>query len=280
MPDTPSNRASHPASLGSSRWSDLTRRLRTALVLLPVALLCVWVGGYAFLLLVAVACLLLVSEWTTMCGRGITTVSGFAMMTVIAAAAVCGGLGLPAIGLLLVLAGTVAAAMGAGFNLALGFPYLGLAAVAVSWLRADPDAGLANTLFILTLIWASDVGAYMIGRLVGGKKMVPSISPGKTWSGAAGGLLCAVLAGLAAAACLSSGYSPSHVVALTIVLGIISQAGDLLESALKRHFGVKDSGSIIPGHGGLLDRLDALLAVAPVAALLALTAGRGVVLWR
>ena len=92
--------------------------------------------------------------------------------------------------------------------------------------------------------------------------------------------MSAALAGLAAAACLSPGYSPSHVIGLAIVLGIISQAGDLLESALKRHFGVKDSGSIIPGHGGLLDRLDALLAVAPVAALLASTAGPGVVLWR
>jgi len=110
--------------------------------------------------------------------------------------------------------------------------------------------------------------------------LAPAISPGKTWSGAVGGLACGALAGLAAAACLSSGYSPSHVIGLTIVLGIISQAGDLLESALKRHFGVKDSGIIIPGHGGLLDRLDALLAVAPVAALLAFTAGPGVVLWR
>jgi phosphatidate cytidylyltransferase len=234
--------------------------------LLPIALTCVWLGGYAFLLLVVVACVLLVSEWTTMCGRGNLTGPGFGMMGIIVAAAVCGGIGVPVIGLLLVLAGTVVAALGAsgaGFNFALGFPYLGLAAVSLPWLRAAPDSGLPNALFILALIWASDVGAYMVGRLVGGKKMVTSISPGKTWSGAVGGLLCAVLAGLAVAACVSSGYSPSHVIGLTIVLGMISQAGDLLESALKRHFGVKDSGSIIPGHGGLLDRLDALLAVAP-----------------
>jgi phosphatidate cytidylyltransferase len=148
------------------------------------------------------------------------------------------------------------------------------------WLRADPAVGLPNTLFVLSIVWASDIGAYAVGRLVGGPKLAPAISPGKTWSGAAGGLGCAAIASLAVAACLSTEISAIHVIGPGIVLGVISQAGDLWESALKRHFGVKDSGRIIPGHGGLLDRLDALLAVAPVAALLAFTVGRGVVLWR
>jgi len=272
-----------------SRWSDLTRRVRTVMVLLPVALFCVWVGGYAYLLLVSVACLFLVSEWVAMCGGQLMGFAALWMMAVILAAAICGAIGIPEIGLLLVLAGTVTVAFVGGhgqggrrrqWSLALGIPYLGLAAVAVTWLRADPQAGLPNTLFMLALIWASDIGAYAIGRLFGGRKLAPAISPGKTWSGAVGGLVCALLAALVAAACLSSWYSPSRVAGLAIVLGIISQAGDLLESALKRHFGVKDSGSIIPGHGGLLDRVDALLAVAPVAALLACFAGRGVVLWR
>ena len=278
-----------------SRWNDLNRRVRTALVLLPVALLCVWAGGYAFLLLVAVACIAVVIEWVTLCGHaGALPHSTFLMMVVIGTAAVCGAMQAPAIGLLLIVIGTVAAAIWGDrgidpafadparfrIDLAVGFPYLGLAAVALPWLRSDPIVGLANATFTLIIVWASDIGAYLVGRLVGGAKLAPEISPGKTWSGAAGGLACAALAGLAAAACLSSGYSPSHVIGLTIVLGIISQAGDLLESALKRHFGVKDSGSIIPGHGGLLDRLDALLAVAPVAALLAFSAGPGVVLWR
>jgi hypothetical protein len=166
------------------------------------------------------------------------------------------------------------------YDLALGFVWLGFPAIALLWLRADPVAGLPNTLFILGIVWGRDIGAYLVGRLAGGPKLAPTISPGKTWSGAVGGLASAVLAGLAVAACLSPEISPSHVIGPGIVLGIISQAGDLLESALKRHFGVKDSGHIIPGHGGLLDRLDALLAVAPVAALLAFTVGRGVVLWR
>jgi phosphatidate cytidylyltransferase len=276
------------------RWGDLARRVRTALVLLPIALFCVWAGGLAFWLLVAVACLLLVHEWVTMCGFGPLHGFGFWMMAIIVAASICGETGVPLMGVSLVLAGAAIAAFrdrfAAGrarndtrrdrFNLALGFPYLGLAAVAIPWLRADPDAGSPNLMFVLSLVWASDIGAYVVGRWIGGEKLAPAISPGKTWSGAIGGLACAALTGLLVASLLSTGYSPSHVVGLAIILGLISQAGDLLESALKRRFGVKDSGSIIPGHGGLLDRLDALIVVAPVAALLAFTAGPGVVLWR
>ncbi len=166
-------------------------------------------------------------------------------------------------------------------SIALGFCRIwsgrGRAALAAG--RSGPS-GLRNTLFVLVVVWASDIGAYMVGRLVGGPKLAPMISPGKTWSGAVGGLVSAVLGSAVVANCVVAEFSAFHVIASAIVLGVISQSGDLLESGLKRHFGVKDSGRIIPGHGGLLDRLDALLAVAPVAALLALTVGRGVVLWR
>jgi phosphatidate cytidylyltransferase len=120
------------------------------------------------------------------------------------------------------------------------------------------ESGRATVLFLMLVVWAGDIGAYLVGRLVGGPRLAPSISPGKTWSGAAGGTLCAVLAGLAVA--------PAHPVAacvLALVLSIVAQAGDLLESAIKRHFGVKDSGRLIPGHGGLLDRLDGVVAAAP-----------------
>jgi phosphatidate cytidylyltransferase len=244
------------------------------------------------LLLVGAACVALSVEWTMLC-RGddkLYDIHAICMAMVVVTACVAAGTGRPGIGLLLLLGGTVAglvwrggvgSASGRGrFAYAMGFPYLGLAALALPWLRADPAVGLANTLFVLCVVWASDIGAYVIGRLLGGPKLAPAISPGKTWSGAIGGLASAALAGVAVAAGFSPEISVLHVVALGVGLGIISQAGDLLESALKRHFGVKDSGRIIPGHGGLLDRLDALLAVAPVAALLALTVGRGVVLWR
>ena len=282
----------------------------SALVLLAISLSCVWLGGYAFLSLVAACCAVLSGEWVAMCGYSFPDAPTVWMPAVIVSAALCGGLGLPGIGLLLMLAGTVAAIVfpappgrqghdeASGwsqadgrdlrtatpthpkFNLAFGLPYLGLAAVALPWLRADPEAGFANTLFVLSIVWASDIGAYMAGRLLGGPKLAPAISPGKTWSGAAGGLASATLTGVAAAGCFSPEISASHAIGPGLAFGIISQAGDLLESALKRHFAVKDSGRIIPGHGGLLDRLDAVLAVAPVAAVLAFTVGRGVVLWR
>jgi phosphatidate cytidylyltransferase len=263
----------------------------SALVLLPVVLLCVWAGGLSYVLLVAAGCVLCGYEWLSMCGYSSRDPPMFWVPAVLVGAAICAGLAAAGAGVLCLLAGTVAAAIRAGggrvnttpsarLNLAFGFPYLGLTAVALPWLRADPVSGLSNTLFVFAVVWGSDIGAYVTGRLVGGPKLAPLLSPGKTWSGAVGGLVSAALAGTVVAACHSTGYSPSHVLELAVGLGVVSQAGDLLESGLKRRFGVKDSGRIIPGHGGLLDRLDALLAVAPAAALLAFSVGRGVVLWR
>jgi phosphatidate cytidylyltransferase len=131
----------------------------------------------------------------------------------------------------------------------------------------------------LLLVWSSDIGAYLTGRAVGGPKLAPHISPGKTVAGAVGGLAAAIIAGIAVALAVSRPTSLTHAAAAAAVLGVVAQAGDLLESHVKRRFGAKDSGWLIPGHGGLLDRLDALLAAALVAALLALAQGRGVVLW-
>jgi phosphatidate cytidylyltransferase len=269
------------------------------MVLLPVVLLCIWAGGIAFLVVVTLAALVLAYEWLGMCGYSSSTYLLFWFPAGLVAITLSAGLGFAGAGLVLIVAGTAAAAIlapppirggvpswRAKLNLAAGIAYLGLAAVALPWLRDDPKAGLANTLFVLGIVWGSDIGAYVIGRTVGGPRLAPTISPGKTWSGALGGLAAATLAGLAVAAWFSWDTEPSraieagHVTGLAIGLGIISQAGDLLESALKRHFGVKDSGRIIPGHGGLLDRVDALLAAAPAAALLAFIVGRGVVLWR
>ena len=160
-----------------------------------------------------------------------------------------------------------------------GLAYVAVAGAALLWLRDDPVAGRANVLFLLLVVWAGDIGAYLVGRWIGGPRLAPRISPGKTWSGAVGGLLAAVAAGLLAAHVLSDAAT-WRVVVVAAVLGIVAQAGDLLESFVKRRLAVKDSGHLIPGHGGLFDRLDGVLAAAPVAALLALTLGRGVVLWQ
>jgi phosphatidate cytidylyltransferase len=166
----------------------------------------------------------------------------------------------------------------AHWTFVVGTIWIALATWSLWWVRADPVAGRGNLLFILVLIWASDIGAYLTGRLVGGPKLAPRISPGKTWSGAAGGVAAAVLVGWGAALLRPEG-TVVRAALVALVLCVIGQVGDLAESWVKRRFGVKDSGSLIPGHGGLLDRLDALLGVAPFYALLAICDGRGVLLW-
>lgn len=158
-----------------------------------------------------------------------------------------------------------------------GAPYIAVPTVALIWLRADGAVGRWNVLFIVLVVWASDIGAYVAGRMIGGAKLAPTISPGKTRSGAVGALFAAMLIGVAVAAGTGSAV---HAAMVALVFSVVEQAGDLFESWIKRLVGVKDSGRVIPGHGGLFDRLDGLLAAAPVAALLAANLGRGVELWR
>lgn len=222
----------------TGRWGDFSARIVSALVLAPIGIVCVWVGGIAFTVIVAAVMLGLAVEWLGLCRR-----SRWPTLR-------------PA-----------------------GLVYVALAGAAMLWLRDDPVAGRADVLFLLLIVWAGDIGAYLVGRWVGGPRLAPQISPGKTWSGAVGGLLAAVAAGLLAAHVLSNAAT-WRAVAVAAALAVVAQAGDLLESFVKRRLKVKDSGHLIPGHGGLFDRLDSVLAAAPVAALLALTLGRGVVLWQ
>ncbi len=255
----------------------------SAAVLAPIALGCIWVGGSAFAILVALITVGLSYEWLALCGQRRSPVAWllFAALPISVA--------LTAFSALIYAIALLAAATAAGLAssrdlspprpLALGLPYLGLAAVALIWLRQPPPSGGANVIVLLLVVWASDIGAYVVGRAVGGPRLAPAISPGKTWSGAVGGLVAAGALGLAASAVLGRGLHWARSVEVAVVIGVIAQVGDLFESNLKRQFGVKDSGTMIPGHGGLLDRLDAVLTAAPAAALLALVLGRGVILW-
>ncbi|HEY6434059.1 MAG TPA: phosphatidate cytidylyltransferase [Acetobacteraceae bacterium] len=215
------------------RWRDLRRRTLASLVLVPVALALVWVGGIVFDVAAAALALGLSYEWARLCGRQ------------------------PA-------------------WLVAGLVWIWISILALVVLRADPIVGRANLIFVLLVVWATDIGAYLAGRTIGGTKLAPRISPGKTWAGAAGGLVAALLVGLVASGPAAFGRAALVAAGLSVV----GQAGDLAESAVKRRFGVKDSGNLIPGHGGLLDRLDAALAAIPAAALLAILIGHGVVLWR
>jgi len=237
----------------AGRWADFGTRAVSSLVLAPMALLCVWAGGVAFVALIAAVTLGLAVEWLRLLAAKPGHGAG------------AGRARVPAAG-------------GKGW-VAAGLAYFLLAGLSLIWLRSDEAAGLANTLLLLLLVWATDIGAYLVGRCIGGPRLAPRISPGKTWSGAAGGLIAAIAAG-AVVAHITSDAGAWRAGVVAAGLGVVAQAGDLLESYVKRRLEVKDSGHLIPGHGGLFDRLDGLLAAAPVAALLALTLGRGVVLWQ
>jgi phosphatidate cytidylyltransferase len=149
---------------------------------------------------------------------------------------------------------------------AAGAAYLGSAFLAFLWLRADPLSGRFLVLWLIALVWATDIGAYAAGRSIGGPRLAPGISPGKTWAGLAGGILAAAIAGMAVLLGFGAGEldwaSLLRIAAASAVLAVVAQVGDLFESHLKRRAGVKDSSDLIPGHGGMLDRIDGLMAAA------------------
>lgn len=263
------------------RWGDLRKRALSAALLGPTSLLCIWLGADAWTALVGLAATGLACEWVIMCGWRPLRPPGVAVPLMVLLAAALAVVNQEQLAMAAMAAGFIAvwAASSGRLSLASGVLYVGLASVALMWLRGDGAVGRANVLFIVLVVWASDVGAYAAGRWFGGPRLAPRISPGKTWAGAAGGLVLAMVVGEWAAHAASEA-APGRAALVAAVLGVASQGGDLLESAIKRRFGVKDSGWLIPGHGGLLDRLDGLLTAAPAAALLALALGRGVHLWQ
>jgi len=154
----------------------------------------------------------------------------------------------------------------------LAIAYTLAAVVALLWLRHQPADGRETIIWIVACIWATDIGAYVVGRTAGGAKLAPRISPAKTWSGLFGGMAWAAVASSAVAYAFDLGHTIT-LAAIGAGLAVVGQIGDLLESAAKRGAGVKDSGRLIPGHGGLLDRVDGLMAVLVVVALVRLTVG-------
>ena len=260
-------------------WGDLRARVISAAVLAPLALLCVWFGAAAWTALLVAAAAGLAWEWAALCGCRAAAWPGALVPLVVLVAVLIASAGRDGTALLLLAAGAAATWLASGRHvpLALGVPYLGLAGVALVWLRSDGGAGRANVLFLVLLVWASDVGAYAAGRLIGGPRLAPLVSPSKTWAGALGGLAAAALVGSVVAVAAGGRMGIAALVAAG--LAVACQAGDLLESWAKRRFGVKDSGRLIPGHGGLLDRLDGLLVAAPAAALLGIILGQGRLLW-
>lgn len=244
-------------------------RVLVGIALIAVALAAVWFGGIPFWLLCVVLGIVMMGEWADLHATPASTkrLSQYALSVPLAAMMPMLGVGpgFFALGLL----------AGAAFfvvittrlsGLARGIFYVGLPIMALLLLRRQEE-GIVFTIWALALVWACDIGAYAAGRLIGGPKLAPSISPNKTWAGLAGGVLLASL--FAAFMHYRFGLALRLTLA-TPALAVLAQGGDLYESWLKRQAGVKDSGTGLPGHGGVLDRLDGLVPVAPVAALLVL----------
>ncbi|MCT7375642.1 phosphatidate cytidylyltransferase [Chelativorans salis] len=254
---------------GAGKHSNLRMRVVSALVLGAVVLGVTVIGGVAFRLFAVVTAGLIFYEWMTMRPAVSRSHEVVAWVLLIAALLVLlAGLSAPlvfaalAAGCLLALAHS--AFSGGGVWSGAGIAYAGVPAVALSFLRGVDEAGLIAVLFLFAVVWATDILAYFTGRALGGPKLAPAISPGKTWSGAAGGALGGVVAGLAVVWLAATALSPLWAGLVALVLSVVSQVGDLFESAVKRRHGVKDSSALIPGHGGVMDRVDGLVVAAVI----------------
>lgn len=260
----------------------LWTRVASGVVLAPLFLLLVYLEFPYFHLLVAAIAGVMGWEFTRMDGRIGKKRSAFVIAAALGAvAAVSFGHWLPALALIAV--ATIALAVADQVAGRKGFYIVQIAVVyvalpAISLLYVMSVGGAVSIFWLLAVVWATDIGAYAFGRMIGGPKLAPSISPNKTWSGAVGGLVSAVV--ISAAVTWGFGVQITFLLgALAVGLSIVSQAGDLFESGLKRRYQVKDSGALIPGHGGVMDRFDGLWFAAPLAALLALLLGGGVQSW-
>ena len=249
-------------------WSNLRLRVLSAIVLAPLALGAVWLGGVWFLLVVWGAVGLLSLEWAMMSAPETPIRAGAVMAIMLLFAAVAVKIGYFKSAWLSVAVGAVVVwgvAMvwrrdDGPLHEAFGMIYLGAPMVSLLWLRSGPE-GRDWTLMLLAATWSADIGAYAGGSVIGGPKLWPQISPKKTWSGFLVGIAASMAAAEAVAWLMPAQAGPaiSWAWAAGLVVGLATMAGDLLESMLKRGFGVKDSGSLIPGHGGLLDRVDGLM---------------------
>lgn len=253
---------------------DLKPRAISGVVMIVAALAATVVGGFPFLVFWGVAAIGVAWEWQRLIGGERLGLRVAAAVLALVAAAPWALYAHARLSLLVLLAG--AAAVGAASDperripAGVGVLYAGAAMLGPALLRASPTEGFAAILWLFAIVWGTDIGAYFGGRLMGGPKLWPAISPGKTWSGAlAGALVSTVLAALTAALAVPGGVRIVPLLELGLVVSALSQAGDLFESWLKRRAGVKDSSRLIPGHGGLMDRLDGFIVAAAFAAALA-----------
>lgn len=277
---------SNAASTAGQEGRNLLLRIAASLVLAPLAVAVAYFGGWLWTSLVTVATIGLYVEWLTVIGerRLPLVLSGLAVLLALGWAEterfhVTDVSALVVLGVLVV---AILSRHRRGWAVG-GIGYALAASIASSAVRRDPALGFAALMFVLLVVWATDIGGYFAGRLIGGPKLWPLVSPKKTWAGSIGGFAASlgVAAGFAA---FGFGTTVSSLL-LAAALSIVAQLGDLFESAVKRRFGVKDSSQLIPGHGGLMDRLDGFVAAIVLAAIFGFLrggvdgVGRGLMVW-
>jgi len=266
--------------------SDLRLRVISSLIMVPAAAVTVFAGGPAFQLGVALVCGLMAWEWGSLVaarpGRVLARSLVFAMSALSLGWMLLRG---PYEGVAAAIVGALAIIVLGRFTRLPSAPWLAVAiisiampAIAILWLRDGAPLGLETLIWALSTVVLTDIGAYAAGRSIGGPKLMPSVSPSKTWAGLGGGVAAAV-AGALVAANLVEGANPWMLAPIAALLAVVAQIGDLMESAVKRIFRVKDSSMLIPGHGGVLDRVDGQIAVLPLVALAVHLTGRSVLQW-
>lgn len=278
MSATPERDTPKSAGAGSGGFADLGPRVISAVVMVGAALAALYLGGDVFALFWVLAGFAINWEWQGLVGgdrRQWRVGAGGVAVAAAAAFGQTGMIGLAALGIALFAAG---AAILAGPErrlwAAAGVVYAGAPIFSVCWLRQSPEHGLLSIAFLFAIVWGTDIFAYFGGRLIGGPKLWPRVSAGKTWSGTITGVLSGAALGLAAAYFGGGpGLAGGKTVLVALVAAAVSQIGDLVESSVKRRFGVKDSSRIIPGHGGVMDRLDGFIFASVFAAAISLAGG-------
>lgn len=265
---------------------NLVMRVAAAAVLVPLAVGIAYAGSWLWTALVTLAAIGLFVEWLAIVGLAGAMRAAVPGAVALGIAGLCFAFGRVDAALLVLVVGLAAVAALAPERrgwAAAGFLYAAAAEIGSVLVRLDPVKGFAALMFVLLIVWVTDSGGYFAGRSIGGPKLWPRVSPKKTWAGAVGALAASLVVAFGFAAFELGRTGP--LLMLAAFLSIVSQLGDLLESAVKRRFGVKDSGHIIPGHGGLMDRLDGFVAAVVVAALFGFLrggadgVGRGLMVW-
>ena len=278
------NQESRPDQGASSNASgNFILRILSALVLGPLVLVCVWMGDLWFAVLIAVMNLACSGEWRKMANlesRGVGTILILGPLFVLVAAVEAS----PAAGLftLAIALFLAAATFGSPWSERIwaitALFHIGLAILALIFLRETPVLGRDLVFLLFGAVWLSDIGGYVAGRLIGGPRLAPAISPNKTWAGALGALTFVTI-GVLLLVNLTTANALVYLL-IGLLLSVATQAGDLFESWVKRMFGVKDSGTLIPGHGGVLDRVDGVLFAAPVLVVFVLVIGTDLMQWQ